>query len=133
MRMKTSFMLAAFAIVVLLAAGISYWVLGEYSQPVPSKSPTQATAPPAANPQGAHNSNPAAPTLAPPQSATESRQGAEPPAPTSTAPSSPVPPGQPSQGTSPAPPPSAALAATMPAEERCPPQTEGRSRKHCIV
>src|SRR6478609_1097018 len=82
MRMKTSLTLAAFAIVSLLVAGVSYWAIGEKPQSGPP--PTSTAEVPAGPVQ-----TPSAPEISPSSPAPASRPP-EASAPTPNAPSTPA-------------------------------------------
>jgi peptidoglycan hydrolase-like protein with peptidoglycan-binding domain len=118
MRMKTSLILGASAIVALLVAGVSYWAIREKAQSGPP--PTSTAEAPAGPVQ-----TPSAPQISPPVNQENNRAAsspapASPPpeasAPTPNAPATPATSAQPSQAT--ALPPSAAMALAVPDEEK---------------
>ena len=136
MSRKASLSLAAFAVIGLLIAGISYWAIRETSQsgppprnvaeapPSPVQSPPALESSPqvgqgnqASEPPAAQTSPPSTAATAPLDTATATSQPTQPPVP-SRAPSTSAAPGQSREGTSEKPPPSAAMALAMPDEEK---------------
>ena len=136
MSRKASLSLAAFAVIGLLVAGISYWAIRETSQSGPpprnvaEAPPSPVQSPPAlenspqvgqgkqaSEPPAAQTSPPSTAPTAPSDTATATSQPTQPPVP-SRAPSTSAAPGQSREGTSEKPPPSAAMALAMPDEEK---------------
>jgi len=120
MSRKASLSLAAFAVIGLLVAGISYWAIREISQSgPPPRNVAEAPPSPVQSPPALENS-PSPPSTAPTaplDTATATSQPTQPPVP-SRAPSTSAAPGQSREGTSEKPPPSAAMALAMPDEEK---------------